>query len=97
MSYKNFSRPPRSYNSKTQVHGLRSVLEQTQKELASELQSPDKVEAMLRGRSNEELERVQESLKVKKERVYGKSGTSIASNSLSMTRHWSRRTRRLLK
>ena len=52
-----------------EMDGLRRVLEQTQEELDSERQRADEVEAMPRGRSDEELERVRESLKAEKERV----------------------------
>ena len=52
-----------------EMDGLRSVLERTQEELASERQRADEAEATPRGRSDEELERVRESLKAEKERV----------------------------
>ena len=52
-----------------EMDGLRRALEQTQEELASERQRANEAEATPSGRSDEELERVQESLKVEKERV----------------------------
>ena len=52
-----------------EMDSLRSALKHTQKELATERQRADEAEATPRGRSDEELERVQEALKAKKERV----------------------------
>ena len=48
---------------------LRSALEQAHEELASERQRADEAETAPRGRSDDELERAQESLKAEKERV----------------------------
>lgn len=48
---------------------LRSALEQTQEELTREQQRADEAETVPRGRSNDELEQVQKSLKAEKKRV----------------------------